>query len=74
MLLIAKSTTLNEGDFTKCLDSGEQAAEITKDTKDGANAGVTGTPAYFINGRFLSGAQPFEAFKEVIDEELANQK
>ena len=74
LLLIAKSTTLNEGDFTKCLDSGEQAAEITKDTKDGANAGVTGTPAYFINGRFLSGAQPFEAFKEVIDEELANQK
>jgi protein-disulfide isomerase len=31
---------------------------------------VSGTPAFFINGRFLSGAQPFEAFKRVIDEEL----
>jgi protein-disulfide isomerase len=34
-------------------------------------AGVNGTPAFFINGRSLSGAQPFEKFKEIIDEELA---
>jgi protein-disulfide isomerase len=33
---------------------------------------VTGTPAFFVNGRFLSGAKPFDAFKLVIDEELAN--
>jgi protein-disulfide isomerase len=33
-------------------------------------AGVSGTPAFFINGRLLSGAQPLEAFKAVIDEEL----
>jgi protein-disulfide isomerase len=32
--------------------------------------GVTGTPAFFINGRFLSGAQPFDAFKTIIEEEL----
>jgi len=32
--------------------------------------GVNGTPAFFINGRMLSGAQPFDKFKEVIDEEL----
>jgi len=32
---------------------------------------LTGTPAFFINGRVLTGAQPFEKFKEVIDEELA---
>jgi protein-disulfide isomerase len=31
---------------------------------------VTGTPSFFVNGRFLSGAQPFESFKRVIDEEL----
>ncbi|WP_428261517.1 DsbA family protein [Haliangium sp.] len=35
-----------------------------------AKVGVSGTPAFFINGRFLSGAQPFPAFKQVIDEEL----
>ena len=39
--------------------------------KAGDEAGVNGTPAFFINGRLVSGAQPFEAFKEVIDEELA---
>jgi len=38
---------------------------------DGAKVGVSGTPAFLINGRFLSGAQPFSAFQEVIDEELA---
>ena len=40
----------------------------------GEEAGVDGTPAFFINGRMLSGAQPFEAFKRIIDEELARQK
>jgi len=32
--------------------------------------GVTGTPAFFINGRFLSGAQPFEAFRAIIEDEI----
>jgi len=36
----------------------------------GSQLGVTGTPAFFINGRFLSGAQQFPAFKKIIDEEL----
>ena len=39
----------------------------------GDEAGVSGTPAFYINGRMLSGAQPFEAFKEIIDEELAKR-
>jgi protein-disulfide isomerase len=38
---------------------------------DAASVGVTGTPAFFINGRMLSGAQPFEKFKEIIEQELA---
>lgn len=74
LLALAKSLSLKEDDFTKCLDSGKQADEIQKDIRDGSTAGVSGTPAYFINGRFLSGAQPFEAFKEIIDEELAKKK
>ena len=36
--------------------------------------GADGTPATFINGRFLSGAQPYEAFKRLVDEELAKVK
>jgi protein-disulfide isomerase len=38
----------------------------------GAKAGVTGTPAYFVNGRMLTGTRPFEHFQEVIDAELGH--
>ena len=44
------------------------------DLKAGQDAGVTGTPAFFINGRELTGAQPFEAFTRIIDEELQLKK
>jgi protein-disulfide isomerase len=37
----------------------------------GAEVGVTGTPAFFVNGRMLSGAQPVEAFKILIDDEIS---
>ena len=43
---------------------------IMRDEEEAARLGVSGTPAFFINGRFLSGAQPIEAFQRVIDEEL----
>ena len=39
---------------------------------DSTEVGVSGTPGFFINGRFLSGAQPFDAFRRVIDRELGN--
>ena len=44
---------------------------VDADTQEAARLGVTGTPGFFINGRFLSGAKPFEDFKKMIDEELA---
>lgn len=59
--------------FNKCLDSDKYAAAVNKDMADGLKVGVSGTPAFLINGRFMSGAQPFSAFQEVIDEELASQ-
>lgn len=43
---------------------------MTQELQEGQQIGVTGTPAFFINGRFLSGAQPFENFAKIIDEEL----
>lgn len=61
---------LNASKFNQCLDSGKYKQEIEKDTADGSAAGVTGTPAIFVNGRLIVGAQPFAAFKAVIDEEL----
>jgi protein-disulfide isomerase len=61
---------LDAAKFDQCLDSGAKAKEVEKNKEAGDEAGVSGTPAFFINGRLLSGAQPFEAFKAIIDEEL----
>ncbi len=67
----AEEMGLDMAKFNQCLDSGETKPEIDRDMKDGAAYGVQGTPATFVNGRFLSGAQPYENFKKVIDDELS---
>lgn len=67
----AKDLGLDTAKFDECYAKKPYSADIDKDLADGVMAGVNGTPAFFINGRSLSGAQPFEKFKEVIDEELA---
>ncbi len=61
---------LDAARFNKCVDEHRYRSVVEADAQDGVEAGVTGTPAFFVNGRLLSGAQPFEAFKRVIDEEL----
>ena len=70
---LATEVGLDRAKFDECVAKQPFKASIDKDIADGADAGVTGTPAFFINGRMLSGAQPFEKFKEVIDEELASK-
>jgi protein-disulfide isomerase len=67
----AKELGLDTAKFDQCLDSGAKANVVAEHKKAGEAAGVTGTPAFFINGVFLNGAQPFEAFKEIIDSELS---
>jgi protein-disulfide isomerase len=67
----ARELSLDAGRFDKCLDSGEKTKLVQEHFKAGADAGVRGTPAFFINGRLISGAQPLEAFKTIIDAELA---
>jgi protein-disulfide isomerase len=60
-----------DGDaFSGCLLTGKFRVSVTQEMREGQAIGVTGTPAFFINGRFLSGAQPFEAFAKIIDEEF----
>jgi len=66
----AKDLGLDQGKFDKCLDSGEKAAMVSADEKDGESAGVSGTPAFFINGIFINGAVPYEQFKETVEREL----
>jgi protein-disulfide isomerase len=66
----AKKVGLDSAKFDKCLDSGEKAATVKTDMEAGQKVGVNGTPAFFINGILLSGAQPVEEFKSIIDGEL----
>jgi protein-disulfide isomerase len=66
----AKDLKLDPAKFDKCLDSGDKASLVEKNKKAGEDAGVSGTPAFFINGRSISGAQPLDAFKKIVDEEL----
>jgi protein-disulfide isomerase len=64
---------LDTEQFNGCLDSGKYTADVKTDMAQGQALGVTGTPAFFINGRFLNGAQPYEKFVQIIDEELELQ-
>jgi protein-disulfide isomerase len=66
----ANGLGLNAEAFSQCLDSGKHTSDLQRDIEQGAEYGVTGTPAFFINGRPLVGAQPFESFAQVIDDEL----
>jgi protein-disulfide isomerase len=61
---------LDTAAFESCLSRGVHRVAVQRDLDEGARLGVTGTPAFFINGRPLSGAQPLEAFVRVMEEEL----
>jgi protein-disulfide isomerase len=67
----AREVGIDGAKFDQCLDSGEKASVVEANRKAGEEVGVTGTPAFFVNGRPLSGAQPFDEFKKLIDKELA---
>ncbi|HLD49129.1 MAG TPA: DsbA family protein [archaeon] len=67
----AKSLGLDEAKFSECLDSNKYTEKVKQDMEEGQSKGVTGTPTFFVNGKILIGAQPFDAFKEIIDKELA---
>lgn len=66
----AKELGLDLARFEDAIQSGRHKAAIQADIAEAAQLGSTGTPAFFVNGRFLSGAKPFEAFAAVINEEL----
>ncbi|MEQ1758355.1 MAG: thioredoxin domain-containing protein [Vicinamibacterales bacterium] len=62
---------LDAAKFNACLDSTKYQQRVQDAITEGTSHGVSSTPTVFINGRVVSGAQPFEAFAAVIDEELA---
>lgn len=70
---LAKAAKLDSKKLVSCMNSGEKKAAVEAETAEGSAVGVTGTPAFLINGRLLGGAFPFASFKEVIDMELAGK-
>jgi protein-disulfide isomerase len=60
--------------FHSCLSEGRAKATVERDMQAGNALGVSGTPAFFVNGILLSGALPIDAFAKVIDAELARAK
>jgi protein-disulfide isomerase len=68
----ALSVGLSDDDVKEALDAKKYDEKIQAEAAEGSKFGARGTPSFFINGRPLSGAQPFDAFKKVIDEEIAN--
>jgi protein-disulfide isomerase len=70
ILAIAAEIGLDVPRFTKDVDAKASAATIARETQEVVGIGATGTPATFVNGRFVSGAKPFEFFKTIIDEEI----
>ena len=66
----AQQLGLDMDRFRKDAASPEVKKKVDADAAEAARLGVTGTPGFFVNGRFVSGAKPFESFKQIIDEEL----
>lgn len=61
---------IDSSKFNKCLDGGQMADEVKKDFADGQKYGITGTPAFFINGKLVTGAMPYADFKKEVEAAL----
>lgn len=68
---LARDLKLDGEAFDKCVDSGEKAAAVTAHAAEAQALGLQGTPTFFMNGRYLSGALSYETLKAMIEEELA---
>ena len=69
-LRYAKELKLDVPKFSQALDGAKFKSQIDADSAEAKQLGVSGTPAFFVNGRFLSGAKPFEEFATAINAEL----
>lgn len=71
MKALAKTIGADSAKLQTCLDSKKYDSQFDKDSSEGSVAGVQGTPAFFVNGRLVSGAVPYSQIKSLIDAELA---
>jgi protein-disulfide isomerase len=71
-LQLAKDLRLDTEAFRSCLSSGRPQAAVSKDVQEARRLGISGTPTFFVNGRYLSGFQTLEALRAAVDRELVN--
>lgn len=69
----AEELDLDTGAFASCLETETHAEDVAGDLREGARLGVSGTPAFFVGNRFISGAQPYEVFEQAIEAALGSQ-
>jgi protein-disulfide isomerase len=67
----ARELKLDTTRFDQCLDSGEQIATVKKDSQEGQRLGILGTPSFFVNGHFMSGAIGYAKLRETVLQELS---
>lgn len=67
-----EGTKIDKKKFDTCVDNKETLDQIKAQMAEGQSVGITGTPGFIVNGRLVSGAQPFEVFKNIIEDELAS--
>ena len=67
---VLKDSGIDMAKWNDCFDNKKTAAKVDAEMQEGSSVGVRGTPGFIINGRLISGAQPYENFKNVIDDEL----
>jgi protein-disulfide isomerase len=60
--------------FNDCYNNKKTLDQVKAEMAEGQSVGVTGTPGFIVNGRLVSGAQPFEVFKNIIEDEIASAK
>jgi protein-disulfide isomerase len=68
---VAASLKLDTARFDQCLDSGKEATAVSHDLEQGKTLGISGTPGFFINGYFLSGAAPYNTMRDLVEQQLA---
>jgi protein-disulfide isomerase len=68
---LAASLGLNRDTFAQCLSNGAHRVEVENARVAAANQGINSTPTFFINNQRVDGNQPYEVFKQIIDQELA---
>jgi len=70
----AADLKLDTAQFDECLDTGKYTQVVEEQTNAAQQLGVRSTPAFVINGIPLIGAQPFDAFQQVIETELGSSQ